>query len=448
MNKHYQKSIRDNLPESLKFIFSPFIRGRLLKNKYFIEYYNLLKMREDLDSESIKKYQLDQLKSLLIYSYQNVPYYHDLFRLSQFDPYKFIDFQDMSKLPFLTKDLVRDNFDKLIATQNLKNGYYTATTGGTTGKPLKVLLDYDSIFKEIAYIYFYRSKLRYTFKDKLATFRGVEFDGKFWKLNPMYNEIILSPFKLSKETLQRYVTKINDYRPQYLNGYLSSIYFLARLLSEKKMALNTKLRGIFLISENIDIKQREYVEQFFNVGSSTFYGQSERCIIAEEKEKNRYAFDPYYGFTEQILFDNNTFEIVGTGFLSRIMPLIRYKINDICIPDQHLFSIESMRRSTQGLYGKNNEFFGLAALNFHSDIFKNVTNYQFIQSKKGEADLLIIVNDKFRLSDFENIRREIDRKTNGVIIFNIKKVDSLIFSRRGKFEMFISDFNNNKSHLI
>ena len=209
------------------------------------------------------------------------------------------------------------------------------------------------------------------------------------------------------------------------------------------MELKTKLKGIFLISENIDVKQREYVEQFFNVDSSTFYGQSERCIIAEEKEKNRYSFDPYYGFTEQILFDDNTFEIAGTGFLNKIMPLIRYKINDVCIPDNHLFIIESMRMSTMGLYGKNNEFIGLAALIFHNDIFKNVTNYQFVQSNKGEADLLILGNEKFRLSDIEHIKREIDRKTNGVIVFNVKKVDSLILSPRGKFEMFISNFDIN-----
>ena len=443
MNKYFLKRIRDNMPESLKYIVAPVLRNKLLNNKYFIEYYDLLNKRESLDSGSVKAYQLEQLKSILIYSYQNVPYYHDLFRHSDFDPYKLSDFQEMSKLPFLTKDIVRDNFDKLISTQYIKNGYYTATTGGTTGKPLKVLLDYDSIFKEIAFIYYYRSKLGYNFTDKLATFRGVEFDGKLWKLNPMYNEIFFSPFKLSKETLKSYVMKINDYGSQYLNGYLSSIYSFARLLSENNMELKTKLKGIFLISENIDVKQREYVEQFFNVDSSTFYGQSERCIIAEEKEKNRYSFDPYYGFTEQILFDDNTFEIAGTGFLNKIMPLIRYKINDVCIPDNHLFIIESMRMSTMGLYGKNNEFIGLAALIFHNDIFKNVTNYQFVQSNKGEADLLILGNEKFRLSDIEHIKREIDRKTNGVIVFNVKKVDSLILSPRGKFEMFISNFDIN-----
>jgi phenylacetate-CoA ligase len=304
------------------------------------------------------------------------------------------------------------------------------------------LLDYDSIFKEIAFIYYYRSKLGYTFGDKLATFRGIEFDEKLWKLNPMYNEIVFSPFKLSKDTLQKYVTKLNDYGPQFLHGYLSTLYFFARLLSENKMAISKRLKGIFLISENIDNKRREYVEQFFNANSSTFYGQSERCIIAEETEKNRYAFDPYYGFTEQILIENNNYEIVGTGFLNRSMPLIRYKINDICVPDKNLFSIESMRKSNLGLYGKNNVFIGLAALNFHNDFFKNVTNYQFIQINKGEADLLIIANEKFRLSDIENMKRVINMKTKGEIVFNIKKVDSLILSSRGKFEMLISNFDN------
>ena len=194
MNKYFLKRIRDNMPESLKYIVAPVLRNKLLNNKYFIEYYDLLNKRESLDSGSVKAYQLEQLKSILIYSYQNVPYYHDLFRHSDFDPYKFSDFQEMSKLPFLTKDIVRDNFDKLISTQYIKNGYYTATTGGTTGKPLKVLLDYDSIFKEIAFIYYYRSKLGYNFTDKLATFRGVEFDGMLWKLYPMYYEIFFSPF--------------------------------------------------------------------------------------------------------------------------------------------------------------------------------------------------------------------------------------------------------------
>jgi phenylacetate-CoA ligase len=442
MQKNFLKKIRDNIPDSLKLMFSSIFRNKLVQNRLFINSYETLMKRESLTETKIKQIQLFKLKEILIYSFQNVPYYQELFKRIAFDPYKFSDFKQMSIIPLLTKEMIRNNFDKLISNQRIRNGYYVATTGGSTGEPLKVLLDYDSIFKEIAHIYYYRHHLGYNFKDKLATFRGIEFEGKLWRPNPMYNEMILSPFKLSKLTVQRYVAKVDDYRPQYLNGYLSSIYYLAKLLSEHNIAFKTNLKGIFLISENINIPQREYVEQFFNIRSSTFYGQSERCIIAEEKEKNRYTFDPYYGFTEHLQIDNNHYSIVGTGFLNHIMPLIRYKTDDICTPENHYFLIEGKRESTIGLYGKNHEFFSHAAFNFHSDIFKNVTSYQFIQSRNGKADLLIIVNDKFKLSEMDLMRKEIDKKIKGVIDFNIKIVDSLILSPRGKYNMFISSVNN------
>ncbi|HYM94477.1 MAG TPA: hypothetical protein VET23_10085, partial [Chitinophagaceae bacterium] len=372
MNKSFQKSIRDNMPEYLKYITAPLFRNRLIRDKNFTKYYNLLQDRESLSSEKIIEYQFDQLKHILIYSYQNVPYYQELFNKISFDPFKFSHFEEMSKIPFLDKEIIRNNFEKLISGKRIKSGSYIATTGGSTGEPLKVLLDYNSVFKENAFIYYFRKKLGYKFEDKLVTFRGVEFGEKLWKYNPMYNELIVSPFRLSKLTLSDYITKINDFNPQYINGYLSSIYFFAKLLSEHPIPIKIKLKGIFLISENIDAKQREFVENFFNVKSVTFYGHSERCIIAEEKIPNHYFFDPYYGFTEQVKIEDAQYSIVGTGFLNFTMPLIRYKTDDICTPYNEYFSIDGSRKSSTGLYGKNGEYFGHAAFNFHSDIFRNV----------------------------------------------------------------------------
>lgn len=442
MNRHFLKSIRDNIPESLKYVTAPFFRNKLIKNKDFCKYYNLLESREVLSSERIKEYQLSQLKHILIHSYQNVPYYQELFNRIRFSPFKFSSFEEMAKIPFLSKEIIRENFNKLISRKRIKNGSYIATTGGSTGEPLKVLLDYNSIFKENAFIYYFRKKTGYRFEDKLATFRGIEFGDKLWKYNPMYNELIFSPFKLSRLTLENYVTKINDFNPQYLNGYLSTIYFFARLLSEHPIPIKIKLKGIFLISENIDIEQREFIEKYFNLKSVTFYGHSERCIIAEEKIPNRYIFDPFYGFTEQVKIENNLFSIVGTGFLNHTMPLIRYKTDDICTPYNGYFSIDGSRKGTNGLYGKNNEYFGHAAFNFHSNIFKNVTNYQFVQNEKGKSDLLIIANRDFKVSEIDLMHKEIDKKTKGIIDFNIKVVDSLILSPRGKFKMFISKILN------
>jgi phenylacetate-CoA ligase len=323
-----------------------------------------------------------------------------------------------------------------------------AATGGSTGQPLKVLLDFESVFKENAFIYYFRRSVGYRFEDRLATFRGIEFEDKLWKYNPMHNELTFSPFKLSKVTLNKYVDKINEYNPQYLNGYLSAIYAFAKFLEESDIKLSIRLKGIFLISENIDNNQRNFIEKFFNVDSLTFYGHSERCIIAQEKKHNLYVFDPFYGYTEFIESENGLRSIAGTGFLSRTMPLIRYITDDTCEPEGRYYSIKGKRMGTMGVYGKNDEFFGQAAFNFHNDMFRNVLNYQFVQRKKGECDFLIVVNKDFNVTEIEIMHKEIDKKSKGIIDFNIKVVENLILSPAGKFNMIVSYLPKDISQVI
>lgn len=441
MNKHFLKKIRDNMPESLKYITASIFRNKLIKNKDYCAYTKLLANREFLDEEAIKEYQFNELKKILIYANDNVPYYSELFYQVGFYPQEMKSTYEMNVIPFLTKEIIRENFDKLISTKKVPGGHYVATTGGSTGEPLKVLLDYKCVFKENAFVNHYRSKLGYKTKDRLATFRGVEFDDKLWQFNPMQNELIFSPFKLSNHTLSKYVNKINEFKPQYLNGYLSSIYFLAKLMSENGINFKYPIKGVFLISENIDLKQRDFVEKIFSVPTSTFYGHSERCIIAEEKCKNEYQFDPFYGYTELTSKGDDMLEVSGTGFLNKTMPLIRYKTDDVCMKGENFYKIDGSRKSNLGLYGYNGEFFAHAAFNFHSEVFNNVVNYQFVQKQKGRVDLLLVVNKYFVNEEIDIMKKEIDKKTKDVISFDIKVVDKLILSKRGKFKMFITNFN-------
>lgn len=443
MNRHFLKSIRDNIPEPLKYVTAPFFRNRLIKNKDFCKYYHLLESREVLSSERIKEYQLSQLKHILIHSYQNVPYYQELFNKISFDPFKFSSFEEMAKIPFLSKELIRENFDRLISTKEVEGGYYSSTTSGSTGEPLKLLLDYNSFFKENAFVYYFRKKLGYQFKDRLVTFRGIESGKKFWRYNPINNETIFSPFKLSRLTIEFYIKKINEIKPSYFNGYFSSIYYFAKLLSESNIKLKFRIKGIFLISENINDVERLFVESFFNVKSLTFYGHTERCVIAQEIMHNEYLFDPYYGFTEQIQINDNFFEIIGTGFLNKTMPLIRYRTEDICqTANDGTVSIIGRRNVNDYLIGVNDEKVFNSSLHFLSDILINVIKYQFIQNRKGKAVLLIVPNKDFTTSEVAFIKKEIEKKVIGVIDFEIKVVNEVILSPSGKFQMFISNILN------
>jgi phenylacetate-CoA ligase len=229
--------------------------------------------------------------------------------------------------------------------------------------------------------------------------------------------------------------------PHYLNGYLSAIWYFAKLLDEYHIELTFKLKGIFLVSENVDQNQRKFIEEFFNVKSLTFYGHSERCTIAEEVYPGRYKFDPYYGYTEQILTENNKYTIVGTGFLNYTMPFIRYQTDDVCSPDDQYFSIEGKRSSAVGLYGMNDEFLSSSVFDLDKQIFKNIITYQFVQNKKGKAELLLIVNKEFQSSEIDIIKKDIQADTNGVIDIEVKIVESLILSPRGKYQMYISNMN-------
>ena len=443
MNKQYLKNIRDKMPEPLKYLSAPLFRQSLIKNKEFLRYYNLLEQRETLSTDQIKDYQFNQLKSTLIHSYQTVPYYTELYDKISFDPFRFSDFDEIKTIPYLTRKIITDNFDKLISKGKVKNGFYTATTGGSTGSPLRFLLDYDSLFKENAFLYYYRKKLGYKVNDRMATFRQVKFGDDLWQFNPMHNEIIFFPIKLTKANIIYVTKKINDFKPKYLNGYPSSIWYFAKLLDENNVKHNLDLKGIFLMSENIDEKQRAFIEEFFKVKSHANYGHSERCVIAEGINENLYRFDPYYGYTEQIPNENGSYNIVGTGFLNSIMPFIRYKTDDICIPEKQYYHIEGKRSSTIGLYGINDEFIPSTSFDLSNPIFKNILCYQFIQSEKGEADLLIIVGKDFKMAELISIKDLLTKKAKNIININVKIVESLVLSPRGKFESYISNLKKN-----
>jgi phenylacetate-CoA ligase len=438
MNKHFLKSLRDWMPESLKYISAPLIRNTLVGNDEFLKYYKLLEKRESLGEEEIKQYQFNQLKKILVHSYKNVPYYTDLFNKVSFDPSNFTDLKQMEQIPFLTRDIIISNFDKLTSRKGVSGGYYVGSTGGSSGLPLKFYLEYNSIYRENAFIYYFRKKAGYEFSNRLATFRQVGLGEKMWRFDPMYNEIIFSPLKLSKISVQKYIDRINEFSPQFINGYLSVIWYFAKLIDQCDIKLTARLKGIFLMSENVDEKQRAYIEKIFKVKSYVHYGHSERCVLAEGISGNKYKFDPYYGFTELVHVCDDIYSIVGTGFLNYYMPFIRYKTDDSCTPSGQYYEIHGKRSSTVGLVGKNDEHLSATVFDLDSDLFRNVLTYQFIQREKGKVEVHLIVNDKFQPSDLDVIRKTVSEDTKDVIDVDITTVDHLILTPRGKSKMIIS----------
>ena len=98
--------------------------------------------------ERIEELQAERLQRLIRYAYDQVPYYRRLMDERGLRPHDIQSAADLAKLPVLTKDLIRANFDEMRAEGYPRSALLLGRTRGSTGEPL---LFYSSIDEQRAH---------------------------------------------------------------------------------------------------------------------------------------------------------------------------------------------------------------------------------------------------------------------------------------------------------
>lgn len=429
------KRLNQSLPDPVQIAFAPLIRKKLVCDDVFIAQMDELHDRDIRTDEEIKERQFQKLKETLLHAYRHTSYYRQLFDKVGFRPDRFASFEDIKKIPLLTKDQIRENFDGLRADD--RNDHYVGETGGSTGQPLKVLLGRDSIYREKAFIYHFWEKFGYDRdKSRIATFRGVDLKGKLSKVNPLYNEVLLNPFILSDANVQRYVERIEQFGADLLHGYPSALSDLCRLMDKHHIRLSRPLKAVFLISEACSDQQRRLIEGVLGCRAVSFYGHTERAVFAEECSRDgNYRFDPYYGHTEIVEHENGN--IVCTGFINPQFPLIRYAVDDRAVKDADGTYKITGHHTAAALLGKNGEHITQTALNFHDATFSKTTGYQFYQEIPGYVQCRVQAAEKLGITDLNDIKRGLSRKCGDCIEWDVVQVDHFELTKRGKLKTII-----------
>jgi len=83
-----------------------------------------------------KKLQLNRLKTLVRYVYDNNKDYHEKLRISNVKPDDIKTLQDIEKLPFLTKDDLRKYYPFDLICTDIDDIVEIHASSGTTGKPV------------------------------------------------------------------------------------------------------------------------------------------------------------------------------------------------------------------------------------------------------------------------------------------------------------------------
>jgi phenylacetate-CoA ligase len=109
---------------------------RVVRNRRTLEHLRYLEASQWLSADERSRREIFELRRLLNYAGDHVPYYRELFKRERFDPRGVTSLGDLQALPFLTRQIVRERYADLVdpahRTTNLKKG-----TSGSTGSPLK-----------------------------------------------------------------------------------------------------------------------------------------------------------------------------------------------------------------------------------------------------------------------------------------------------------------------
>ena len=128
-----------------------YIRHRKRYGKEYKKALHEIENNQGLSKLELQEVQMRKLSQLLEHAYENVPYYHNLFKEIGLLPKDISCIEDLAKIPILDKEQVRKDPLPFIAKNFRNRDLIVEYTSGSTGTPLKVFIDKGAYQKNYAF---------------------------------------------------------------------------------------------------------------------------------------------------------------------------------------------------------------------------------------------------------------------------------------------------------
>lgn len=380
----------------------------------------------------------NELRFLEIFSraYNESPFYRKLYMETGIQEEDITCLADIRKLPVITKEMIRENAEAMLTIPRWRalGGF----TSGTTGTPLKVYKDWETVWREQASLYVVRSKYGFRYGQPFVSLRGNLGRNDMMLKVHASNTLFFSSYNINPSKVHFYYEHIVKHKPVAIEGYPSSLYAMALLFRDANLQLRIPLA--FTSSETLLDYQRELIEKQFGTEIYDFYGMTEQTIcLAEELDHNGYYEVPGYSINEY-LEDGE----ICTSLINKAFPLIRYRSNDVMEvskDDESSVKIKHiLGRMDDYLVGKNGEI--CQRLNQIAKKARHSKAMQMIQTEKGKVKIYIVPDGEFTKEDKSRFIEAFDELVGvGTLDYSIMLVPDikdLTYTSRGKFKMVIN----------
>jgi phenylacetate-CoA ligase len=303
---------------------------------YSLPYLYKLRKTQWLNLAQLEVLQWQSLRHVLHHAYEYVPYYRRLFDSSGIKPADIRSLADLSLIPVTTKETLQQTpREELCAAGVRFSRLIERRTSGTTGRPLTIFLSRKE--KEAQDMVQARAMLENGLRltDRRAVFVSpwqIPQKQYWFQQLGIWRKNYFSIF----DDIREQMPHLERLAPESLAG-TPAILKLIALEKVRRGSSSLSPRTIFSTADLLDRGTRELLESIFQVKVVDLYGSLEFGYLAWECPQGRgYHLNMESVVTEFLPHGGDCSgqarEVVCTSLLGYAMPLIRYRLGDLCSP--------------------------------------------------------------------------------------------------------------------
>ena len=295
---------------------------------------------ETLSRSRLEKLQMERLQQTLARC-MRIPFYKQRFAACGLRPEDIRTLDDVRKLPFTTKQDLRDNYPFGLSAVPLEEVVRLHSSSGTTGTPTVILHtqhDLDEWANAVARC-LYMVGLRKGDIFQNSSGYGMFTGGLGFQYGAERLGMLTVP--AAAGNTKRQIKFITDFGTTALHAIPSYAGRLYEVMEEMGIdpRRNTRLRTLIIGAEPHSDEQRRRIEQMLGVKAYNSFGMSEMCgpgVAFECPEQNGlHIWEDYYIVeivdpqTLEPVPDGEVGELVLTTINREAMPLLRYRTRDL-----------------------------------------------------------------------------------------------------------------------
>lgn len=355
--------------------------------------------------EQIRAWQDERLVNTVHRVYKNVPYYRNLMEKKGVTPDDIKSVDDLHKLPFLTKDDLRDAYPYGLLATPLHDCVRIQSTSGTTGRRVVAFYtqhDIDLWDECCARAIVAAGGIK---DDVVHVCYGYGLFTGGPGLNGGSHKVGSLTLPMSSGNTERQIQFMCDLGSTILCCTPSYAAYLAESIIERGLRDKIKLKAGIFGAEAWSEEMRHDIEEKLGIKAYDIYGLTEisgpgvsfECSEQTGMHINEDHFiaeiiDPVTG---EVLPEGEKGELVFTSITKEAFPLIRYRTRDICVLSRKECSCGRTFVKMSKPMGRSDDMLIVKGVNVFPSQIETVllnkgypANYQIIVSRENNSDRL------------------------------------------------------------